>query len=65
MPPVTGQVDKWETFAREALETVAFDENGDGRPDRRLTYGPEGQLLMIESEPDPAGRYSTVVAPGN
>ena len=33
-----GSVHKWETYRDGTLETVAFDEDGDGKPDRRLTY---------------------------
>ncbi|HXW04255.1 MAG TPA: hypothetical protein VD833_03410 [Vicinamibacterales bacterium] len=53
-----GRADKWETYEKGALRTVAFDENGDGVPDRRLTY--EGtSLAWIESRPDAAGRFAT------
>ena len=57
-----GRVDKWETFADDALETVAFDEDGDGRPDRRLTYRAGGALATIESEPDATGHFTRRVA---
>ena len=60
---VDGRVDKWETFAGATLETVAFDEDADGRPDRRLTYGPGGSLALIESEPNAAGDYTRRVKP--
>ena len=33
-----------------------MDENGDGRPDRRLTYD-GGTLVQIESEPDASGAF--------
>ena len=33
-----------------------MDENGDGRPDRRLTYA-DGRLILIESEPDASGTF--------
>jgi len=49
-----GRVDMWETYEAGALKTAAYDENGDGRPDRRLTYN-DGQLALIESEPDASG----------
>ena len=59
-----GQLDKWETYADGALVTAAFDENADGRQDRRLTYGAGGRLLTIETDPDPTGSYvKTVTAP--
>ena len=56
-----GLVDKWETYADGALATAAFDEDGDGRPDRRLTYGHGGQLLTIESSPDAVGAFTEKV----
>ena len=45
-----GNVHKWETYRDGALETVAFDEDGDGKPDRRLTYRGTAPAL-IESQP--------------
>ena len=47
----------WETYEGGALKTAAYDENGDGKPDRRLTYN-DGQLALIESEPDASGKYT-------
>jgi hypothetical protein len=42
------------------LKTAAFDEDHDGRPDRRLTYA-AGTLTLIESQPDPSGTYTKQV----
>lgn len=53
-----GKVDKWETYVDGQLATVAFDENHDGHPDRRLTYS-NGRLVLIETAPDSAGVYHT------
>ena len=36
---------------------MAFDENHDGKPDRRMIYE-GGALVLIETEPDPAGNYT-------
>lgn len=58
-----GKPDKWETYAEGAVETVAFDEIGDGAPDRRLTCA-AGALQFIESAPDEAGVYTTTIAVG-
>ena len=55
-----GIVDRWETFEKARLATAAFDENGDGRPDRRLTYDTAGTLTTIESDPDESGAYRTI-----
>ena len=52
-----GRVDKWDTYEAGAVKTSAMDENGDGRPDRRFTYA-DGALVLIESEPDPSGRFT-------
>lgn len=51
-----GRPDKWETYEGGALKSVAFDENGNGRPDRRLTYGRQGSLV-VETQPDASGRF--------
>jgi hypothetical protein len=53
-----GQPDKWLTLSAGAIATAAFDENGDGVPDRRLTYR-DGALVLIESDPDAAGRFAS------
>lgn len=55
-----GKVDKWETYEDGAVKIVAFDENGDGVPDRRLTYG-LSSLRLIESQPDSSGRFASRV----
>lgn len=52
-----GVMDKWETWTAGAVETVVFDEDFDGRPDRRLSYRGT-TLVTIESAPDGAGGYS-------
>lgn len=52
-----GRPDKWETYSRGVLSTVAFDETQDGRPDRRLTYQ-QGAVTVIESDPDASGKYT-------
>ena len=33
-----GRRDKWEHYVNGVVQTAEFDENRDGRPDRRLTY---------------------------
>lgn len=54
------KIDRWERYENEVLVTAEFDENGDGRPDRRLTYrGTE--LVSIETEPDATGKYTRKV----
>jgi hypothetical protein len=57
------KIDRWEYYDEKgALAALAFDENGDGRPDRRLTYA-DGRLTLIESAPDAAGRFHKKVRP--
>jgi hypothetical protein len=51
-----GRIDRWETFAGGELHTIAYDENGDGIADRRLTYE-RAALVLIESQPDAAGQF--------
>jgi len=45
-----GRPDKWETYEHGVLKSVAFDENGSGRPTRRLVYS-GGAHVVIESDP--------------
>ena len=33
-----GRPDKWETREQGRVATASFDEDGDGRPERRLLY---------------------------
>lgn len=52
-----GRMDKWETYEGGAIRSVAFDETGNGIPDRRLVFS--GTVLSsIESEPDASGRFT-------
>lgn len=41
--------DKWETYVDGAIETVAFDEDGDGVPDRRISY--QGADVTVTDAP--------------
>ena len=50
------KIDRWELYEAGELASVAMDESGDGKPDRKLTYS-NGALAMIESDPDPAGIF--------
>jgi len=40
--------DKWETYKGGAIETVAFDEDGDGIPDRRISYQ-DSEVAVVDS----------------
>ena len=53
----TACADKWETYQAGALKTAAWDDNGDGKPDRRFTYD-AGTLVTIDSEPDASGAFT-------
>ena len=57
-----GLRDKWEGYANGVVRTAEFDENGDGRPDRRFTYS-GAELVSIETAPDGRGGYGTKIAP--
>ena len=62
-----GLMDRFEHYdASGALIAVELDDNQpfDGKPDRRLTYSPTGQLLSVETEPDGKGGYLKKVVPG-
>ena len=52
-----GVTDKWETYANGALTVLALDTTGDGKPDRRLLYTPEGSLDRIEVDPTGSGQF--------
>jgi hypothetical protein len=54
------KIDRWERYENDVLVSVEFDENGDGRPDRRLTYR-GAAVVSIETEPDAAGKYTKKV----
>jgi len=54
-----GRPDKWELYQDGTLVAVSLDNDADGRPDRKLTYTAEGQLSLIESDPDDAGVFRT------
>ncbi len=41
-----GLLDKWETYDAGRLTSVAFDTTKDGRPDRRLLYGADGNVTV-------------------
>jgi hypothetical protein len=57
-----GRRDKWERYVNGLVQTAEFDEDRDGRPDRRLTYK-DAELVLIETAPDASGRYAKVLAP--
>jgi hypothetical protein len=52
-------VDKWELYEAGRLASVAFDEMHLGRPDRRLTYLPDGSVT-VEVDPQGSGQWSPV-----
>lgn len=53
-----GKPDKWDTFAPVnppvaglppyTIVSSAFDDSGSGRPERRMIFGPNGQVLRVE-----------------
>jgi len=44
-----GAIDRWQTMGGGRLLEEQLDTDGDGRPDRRLRYGAQGQLLGLET----------------
>jgi hypothetical protein len=58
-----GKRDKWERYENGVLKIAEFDENGDGRPDRRLTYR-DADLVAIDTAPDASGAYTKRLAVG-
>jgi hypothetical protein len=57
-----GRRDKWERYENGAVKIAEFDEDKDGRPDRRLTYH-EAELVLIETAPDATGAYTKRIEP--
>ena len=47
---VAGRGNFWSDY-------TGYDENGDGKPDRRFTYT-AGALVLIETEPDASGTFT-------
>lgn len=64
-----GRPDKWETYRPNrnpsagdppyTIESVAFDDTGRGTPQRRFFYGPRGDVIRVEIDPDGDGRFVT------
>ena len=54
-----GAVDKWDSYEAGRLASVAFDSTHRGRPDRRLTYYPDGSV-KVEVDPQGTGQWSPV-----
>ena len=52
-----------ESYEDGRVSSAACDENGDGRPDRRLIYT-GGALVAIESQPDEDGYFRTRIEVG-
>jgi hypothetical protein len=57
-----GKQDKWERFENGVVRVAEFDQDYDGRPDRRLTYR-DAELVLIETLPDAAGNYTKRIEP--
>jgi antitoxin component YwqK of YwqJK toxin-antitoxin module len=54
-----GAVDKWDSYESGRLASVAFDSMHRGKPDRRLTYDPDGSVT-VEVDPQGSGQWSPV-----
>jgi hypothetical protein len=57
-----GRMDKWETYTEAVLSQVDLDLGGTGQADRRLVYGPSGDVLRVEADPDGDGRFEPLAA---
>jgi len=55
-----GRIDKWEYYDGNVLTRVEFDLGGHGYADRRLVYGPDGNVLRVEADADGDGKFETV-----
>lgn len=52
-----GRTDKWEFYENGLLTRVEMDLQGKGFADRRLTYGPHGDVERIDRDPDGDGTF--------
>jgi hypothetical protein len=43
-----GRVDRWQHWEKGRLVSEEIDIDGDGKPDRRLVFGPKARLLRVE-----------------
>ncbi len=57
-----GALDKWESYTAGALTVLSLDENGDGKPDRKLFYTPEGALDRVEVDETGSGQFRRVAS---
>ena len=55
-----GRADKWEHYDAGKLTRVDLDLVGKGYASQRLTYSPDGNLIMIETDPDGDGKFVPV-----
>jgi hypothetical protein len=46
-----GRFDRWQNWEKGHLASEDLDTDGDGKPDRRLVFGPRGRLLRVERLP--------------
>jgi len=55
-----GKADKWEFYIDGSLEHVDLDLLGKGYANRRLVYGPSGDVVRIESDESGSGAFAPV-----
>jgi hypothetical protein len=65
-----GRADKWDTYAPVAdppsgappytVTSSAFDDEGIGKPTRRIVFGADGAVVHVEHDPDGDGRFIPV-----
>ena len=58
-----GRIDKWELYVSGVLRQMDLDLENRGRPTRRLVYGPYGDVLRVEADPDGDGAFELVASP--
>jgi hypothetical protein len=59
-----GRYDKWEFYSNGLLARVEMDLQGKGFPDRRLTYGPHGDVERIDRDSDGDGTFEPMPQTG-
>ncbi|MCC7007735.1 MAG: hypothetical protein IT184_02870 [Acidobacteria bacterium] len=58
-----GRMDKWEFYTRGDLSRVELDLSGKGVADRRLIYGPTGDVIRIERDRRGDGHFEPMEEP--
>lgn len=60
-----GKVDQWESYDRGHVVSIALDTRHQGKPDRRLVYGVDGEVAVVEVDRDGNGTWQNLLDLGD